>query len=86
MTQMKEAEKANQEKEEQAAILEKMVRSHTPGETEHEQPRMRNNQIKYKVLRLYPSGHVFGPLLSPFCTKFTCYSKSLCKKNNKNIL
>jgi multidrug resistance efflux pump len=38
------------------------------------------------VSRLYPSGHVFGPLLSPFRSKFTRYSKSHCKKTHKNIL
>ena len=38
-----------------------------------------------QVSRLYPSGHVFGPLLPPFCSKFTHYSKSLCKKTHKNI-
>jgi hypothetical protein len=48
MTRTKEAEEANWEKEEQAATLEKTVWSHTPRETEHEQPKMRNNQIKYK--------------------------------------
>ena len=35
------------------------------------------------VSRLVPFGHVFGPLLSPFRTKFTRYSKSLCKKHTK---
>ena len=35
--------------------------------------------------RLYPSGHVFGPLLSSFRTKFTCYS-SHSARNNKNII
>jgi hypothetical protein len=33
--------------------------------------------------RLVPFGHVFGPLLSSFRTKFTRYSKSLCKKTTK---
>ena len=34
--------------------------------------------------QLYPSGHVFGPPLSSFHTKFTCYSKSLCEKQQKH--
>jgi hypothetical protein len=36
-----------------------------------------------EVSRLVPFGHVFGPLLSSFRTKFTRYSKSLCKKTTK---
>jgi hypothetical protein len=38
MTQ-KKAREANQEKEEEEAILEKTSRDHTPRETEHEQPK-----------------------------------------------
>jgi chromosome segregation ATPase len=38
------------------------------------------------VSRLYPSGHVFGPLLSSFRTKSTRYSRSHCKKTHKNIV
>ena len=33
--------------------------------------------------RLVPFGHVFGLLLSSFRSKFTRYSKSLCKKTTK---
>jgi hypothetical protein len=40
-------------------------------------------RLSSHLSRLYPSGHVFGPLLSSFRTKFTCYSKSLCKKHTK---
>ena len=36
--------------------------------------------------RLVPFGHVFGLLLSSFRTKFTRYSKTLCKKQQKNII
>ena len=35
--------------------------------------------------QLYPSGHVFGPLLSSFHTKFTRSSKSHCKKTTKTF-
>jgi hypothetical protein len=35
------------------------------------------------VSQLVPFGHVFGLLLPPFRSKFTQYSKSLCKKTTK---
>ena len=36
-----------------------------------------------EVSRLYPSGHVFGPLLSPFRTKFTRYSSHSARNTQK---
>jgi hypothetical protein len=41
------------------------------------------SMLSWDVSRLVPFGHVFGPLLSSFRTKFTRYSKSLCKKTTK---
>jgi hypothetical protein len=40
----------------------------------------------WAMSRLVPFGHVFGPLLSSFRTKFTRYSKSHCKKTTKTSI
>jgi hypothetical protein len=38
-----------------------------------------------QVSRILPSGHVFGPLLSPFCSS-SCNIQVTLQENNKNIL
>ena len=55
-------------------------------ETAEKDKKMQNNytrKICKLVSRLYSSRHVFGPLLSSFCIKFTRYSSHSARKNTK---
>ena len=48
---------------------------------------IRWRQLDYGIVsRLYPSGHVFCPLLSPFHTKFMRYSSHSARKQQKHLI